>query len=48
VPPDLEEIILKCLVKSPADRFPDVRSLEAALAECDTVKEWTEEDAAAW
>jgi serine/threonine-protein kinase len=48
VPPDLEAVILKCLAKNPADRFPDVRSLEAALGECDTVKEWTEEDAAAW
>jgi serine/threonine-protein kinase len=48
VPPDLEAVILKCLAKSPADRFADVRSLEAALGACDTVKEWTEEDAAAW
>jgi serine/threonine-protein kinase len=35
VPPELEAMILRCLAKNPADRFPDVRSLEAALVEWD-------------
>ncbi|MBM4068567.1 MAG: serine/threonine protein kinase [Planctomycetes bacterium] len=33
VPPGLEEIILRCLAKNPADRFADVASLLAALEE---------------
>ena len=48
MPPDLEAIVLRCLAKNPADRFHDVRSLETALAECDTVKEWTDDEAAEW
>jgi serine/threonine-protein kinase len=48
VPPDLETIILKCLAKNPAERFPDVKSVDAALAACNTVRKWTAEDAAQW
>lgn len=48
MPPELEVVILRCLAKSPVDRFPDIRSLATALAECDTVKPWTEENAAEW
>jgi serine/threonine-protein kinase len=48
VPRELETVILKCLAKNPSDRFPDVRSLDAALAQCDTGRQWTEEDAARW
>ena len=42
VPPELEAIILRCLAKNPADRFPDVRSLAAALESCGTSTRWTE------
>jgi serine/threonine-protein kinase len=48
VPPDLEAVILKCLLKNPADRFPDISSLAAALADCRKVKRWTIEDATTW
>jgi serine/threonine-protein kinase len=48
VPADLAAVVLRCLAKNPADRFADVRSLEIALAECNTVHGWTEEDAAKW
>jgi len=34
VPPDLEAVVLRCLAKDPADRFPDVGSLDQALARC--------------
>jgi eukaryotic-like serine/threonine-protein kinase len=48
VPPDLEAIVLRCLDKDPGRRFPDVQSLEKALASCQTRCPWNEERAAAW
>jgi serine/threonine-protein kinase len=48
LPADLEAVVLKCLAKAPANRYPDVRSLDAALAGCGTVGQWSEEDAAEW
>ncbi len=47
-PPDLQEVILRCLAKDPAQRFPDVDSLEKALAACQDADAWTEEQARAW
>ena len=39
VPADLEAIVLRCLAKDPERRFPEVESLDVALAgfgvECD-------------
>jgi eukaryotic-like serine/threonine-protein kinase len=48
IPADLERVILRCLAKLPADRFPDAASLEAALAACACADEWTERRAAEW
>jgi hypothetical protein len=48
VPPDLQVAVLCCLEKNPAQRFPDARSLDAALAGCHAAGLWTEERAAAW
>jgi serine/threonine-protein kinase len=48
VPTDLERVILKCLAKSPEDRFQDVDSLEQALAECAAADQWTPWHAAIW
>jgi hypothetical protein len=48
VPADLEGVILRCLAKSPDDRFQDVDSLEQALAECATANQWTQAHAARW
>jgi eukaryotic-like serine/threonine-protein kinase len=48
VPADLECVILRCLSKSPEDRFQDVDSLEQALAECAAADRWTRWHAASW
>jgi eukaryotic-like serine/threonine-protein kinase len=48
VPADLEAVVLRCLAKDPAERFPDAESLEAALAGCRTAGPWTEEESARW
>src|SRR5262249_37581386 len=48
VPAELEAVVLKCLAKVATDRYPNVRSVDAALTECNAVKQWTEENAAAW
>ena len=48
VPGDLEKVILQCLAKRPEDRFPDVASLERALAQCEAAERWTQDDALRW
>src|SRR5262249_38363242 len=48
VPADLQEVVLRCLEKEPAQRFPDVTSLHEALAACVCAGQWTEEMAAQW
>src|SRR5262249_26688898 len=48
VPADLEQVILRCLAKSPEDRFQDVESLEQALAECAAANQWTQSHAVRW
>lgn len=48
VPPDLEEVVLRCLAKRPDDRFADAASLEAALAACAAAGQWGREEAAQW
>jgi serine/threonine-protein kinase len=48
VPEDLETIVLRCLAKDPAERFPDAEALEAALAACRCAGQWSGKDAAAW
>ena len=48
VPADIERVVLRCLAKDPAKRYPSAQSLENALAGCLTVGRWTEDDATAW
>ena len=48
VPSDLEELILACLEKDPAQRPPDARALQAALRSCRDARTWSEEDARRW
>jgi serine/threonine-protein kinase len=45
---DLEAVVLRCLEKEPANRYPDAENLEKALAACACAAEWTEELAAEW
>jgi serine/threonine-protein kinase len=48
VPADLERVILRCLAKSPEDRYQDADSLEQALAACAAADKWTQWHAARW
>jgi eukaryotic-like serine/threonine-protein kinase len=48
VPADLEAIVLRCLAKSTADRYPNAAELERALAACAAANEWTPARAQAW
>ncbi|HKO52103.1 MAG TPA: serine/threonine-protein kinase [Polyangiaceae bacterium] len=48
VPADLEEIVLRCLQKSPADRYATAAELERALAACAVANDWTADRARTW
>ena len=48
VPADLQAVVMRCLEKDPAGRFPDAHTLEQALAACASADQWTEEQAALW
>jgi serine/threonine-protein kinase len=48
VPADLEQVVLRCLAKRPADRFPSVRALGDALAACASAADWGPNRAEAW
>lgn len=47
VPTDLDEIVMICLEKEPARRYPDVGALGRALASCESAGRWTQEMARA-
>ena len=48
VPEDLERVVLRCLAKDPAERFPDAESLDGALGACACAGEWGQERASRW
>ena len=48
IPEDLERVVLRCLAKGPADRFPDAEGLELALAACTDAGHWSFAHAARW
>jgi serine/threonine-protein kinase len=48
VPEDLEEAVLRCLAKAPAERFQRAAELREALDRCGDAGRWSRADAAAW
>ena len=48
VAPDLQQVVLQCLAKSPADRPASARALIRLLDACTDAKQWCTEDADAW
>ena len=48
IPEDLERVVLRCLAKDAAERFPNAGSLERALGECACAGDWDQERAARW
>ena len=48
IPEDLESVVLRCLAKDPAERFPDAEGLEHALGECACAADWDRERAVRW
>jgi serine/threonine-protein kinase len=48
VPGDLEGVVLRCLAKRPAERFPSAADLERALAACAAAGDWDADRAESW
>ena len=48
VPRDLEDVVLRCLAKKAEDRYPSVRALSEALANCGSASGWGPNRADAW
>src|SRR5262249_47295970 len=48
VPPDLQEVVMRCLQKEPAKRFQDIDSFAMALVRCQCAARWPSDGAAGW
>jgi hypothetical protein len=48
VPGDLEAVVLKCLAKTPADRFACAREVAVALGSCRCAADWDDARAERW
>jgi len=48
LPDDLDRVVVRCLAKDPADRFPNAATLERALGECTCSEDSDQEQAIRW
>jgi eukaryotic-like serine/threonine-protein kinase len=48
IPPALEEVLMKCLAKQPAQRYPSAAALADALEAVPAADDWRKADAIAW
>ncbi len=48
LPADLVAVVMRCLAKDPAERFPDALAVRRALLACAEPEPWTLDDAVAW
>jgi serine/threonine-protein kinase len=48
IPADLEQLIMRCLQKSAADRVSDARAFREALRSCLDAGWWSESEAREW
>ena len=48
IPADLEQVVLRCLAKDPACRYPTAADLDRALASCRSSADWGADRAALW
>ena len=48
LPADLQNVVMRCLRKDPAERCADAENLDSALAACQAAGEWTAKDAQQW
>lgn len=48
IPADVEEVLLRCLAKTPDQRYQTAEALEDALASCECADTWTDRQAAEW
>ena len=48
IPEDLDRVVLRCLAKDAAERFPDAEGLERALGECACAGDWDQGCAGRW
>ncbi|MBI3836766.1 MAG: serine/threonine protein kinase [Planctomycetia bacterium] len=48
IPRDIEQVVLRCMAKNPAERYQSAAALRQALSECVAAGGWTHEDAAGW
>ncbi|WP_197442478.1 serine/threonine protein kinase [Lignipirellula cremea] len=47
-PQDLEAVVMRCLQKSPEDRYQSTEELITALEQCEAARQWTRRDADQW